>query len=121
MSKPSVLPPKAGATGARHDRRIAVRYAGNPETDCHASVSPGGSHPAWVRDISASGVALLMARAVAPGTDLTLVLENASLGVTRLLRARVVHALEVPPNGYWLHGCSFERTLTDPELRAFAE
>ncbi len=105
----------------RRDRRIAVRYAANPDTDCHASLSPGRSHPAWVRDISATGVGLLMAREVKPGTDLTLILENVAQGLLRLLRARVVHAMEVPPNSYWLHGCSFERSLTNAELRAFAE
>ena len=91
-----------------------MRFAGNPDADCRASGPSGSSHPAWVRDISGSGVALLIAREFVPGTELTLVLENAALGVTRLLRARVVHALEVPPNGHWLHGCSFERLAERP-------
>jgi hypothetical protein len=120
MSKPRVLPPKSGAA-ARHDRRVAVRYPGNPDAACHASAPAAGTYPAWVRDISATGVALLIEREFEPGTELTIALANPEQGVTRLLRAHVVHALEVPPHGRWLHGCAFACELSEAELRAFGE
>jgi hypothetical protein len=122
MSDPTVLPfsydqvPVGGL-----DRRVAVRYPGNPDAACQAITSPAGILPAWVRDISAVGVALLINREFAAGTVLTIELSNPVQGVACLLRARVVHTLELPPDGRWLHGCAFERTLTDQELQAFAD
>jgi hypothetical protein len=74
-----------------------------------------------VRDISASGIAVLIDREFAPDTVLVIELENPARGVTCALRARVIHALEIPPDDRWLHGCAFERELTAEELRAFAE
>lgn len=121
MSKPSALPTNRCAPAVRPDRRVAVRYPGNPDASCHAVAPSGGVCPAWVRDISASGVALLIGREFEPGTVLTVELENPGQGVTSALRARVVHTLEIPPDDRWLHGCAFERELTGEELRAFAE
>jgi hypothetical protein len=121
MSEPTVLPSNDHAPVGGLDRRVAVRYPGNRDASCQTFVSPAGICPAWVRDISAVGVALLVNREFAPDTVLTIELNNAARGVSCVLRARVVHTLELPPDGRWLHGCAFERTLTDAELRAFAE
>jgi hypothetical protein len=103
------------------DRRVAVRFSGNPDTACHAFPPSGATCAAWVRDISTSGIALLIDREIEPGTVLTIELENAEHGVSSVLLARVVHTLEVPPDHRWLHGCAFSRELTDEELRSFAE
>jgi hypothetical protein len=121
MAEPSVLPANEPAPVGGMDRRVAVRYPGNRDASCQAIVGPGGICPAWVRDISAVGVALLVSREFPAGTVLTMELDNPILGVSRVLKARVVHTLELPPDGRWLHGCAFERTLTEEELRAFAE
>jgi hypothetical protein len=121
MSEPVLLPGDDRATVGGLDRRVAVRYPGNADASCQAYASAGGLLPAWVRDISAVGVALLINREFASGTVLTIELDNPVRGVSRVLRARVVHTLELPPDGRWLHGCAFERTLTDEELHAFAE
>jgi hypothetical protein len=103
------------------ERRVAVRYPGNPDAACRAHSPSAGVYPAWVRDISATGIALLVPAEFEPGAILTLEIENAGRGVSCVVRARVVHALEVPPDRRWLHGCAFERPLTADELRAFAE
>jgi hypothetical protein len=121
MSKPNCLPTTGGATAVGRERRVAVRYPGNPDASCQAVVPVGDVWPAWVRDISTSGVALLIGREFAPGTVLTVELENSGEGMARALRARVVHTLEIPPEDRWLHGCAFERELSAEELRAFAE
>jgi hypothetical protein len=121
MSNPSLLHSNQRAPVGGLDRRVALRYPGNPDASCQAIMTPGGICPAWVRDISAVGVALLINREFAAGTLLTIELDNPIRGVSCVLRARVVHTLELPPDGRWLHGCAFERTLTDDELRAFAE
>jgi hypothetical protein len=120
MSEPTVLPSNDHAPIGGLDRRVAVRYPGNPDASCQTIAAPGGICPAWVRDISAVGVALLIGREFKPGTVLTIELINDHQGVSCALRARVVHTLELPPDGRWLHGCAFERPLTDEELRAFA-
>src|SRR5581483_3678282 len=96
MSDPTVLPSsydRAPVGGL--DRRVAVRYPGNPDASCQAITSPAGILPAWVRDISAVGVALLINREFATGTVLTIELSNPIRGVACLLRARVVHTLEL--------------------------
>jgi hypothetical protein len=120
MSKPNVVPVPNYVRAAWLDRRVAVRYPGHPDAACVASPPSGGIYPAWVRDISTSGVALLMEREFPDGTVLTIELENAQQGLVRVLRARVVHTLEVPPDERWLHGCAFEEPLTDEDLRGFA-
>ena len=121
MSDPSLLvTANTGPVSAR-ERRVAVRYPGNPDAACRAYTPSAGVYTAWVRDISATGIALLLPSEFEPGALLTLELENADQGVSCVLRARVVHALEVPPDGHWLHGCAFEKPLTAEELYAFAE
>jgi hypothetical protein len=121
MPEQFVIPSNPHGPISGLDRRVAVRFPANPDASCHAAPASGGSCTAWVRDISAVGVALLIAREFAPGIVLTIELENAIRQVSCVIRARVVHTLEIPPDGRWLHGCAFERTLTDEELRAFAE
>ena len=54
------------------------------------------------------------------GTCLTVELENAEKRLVRRLRARVIHAVEIPFER-WLHGCQFERELTAEELQAFID
>lgn len=121
MSNPSLLVSENNGSASSRERRVAVRYPGNPDAACRAYAPSAGVYPAWVRDISATGVALLVACEFEPGAVLTLELENPTRGVSIVVKARVVHVLEVPPDRRWLHGCAFERPLTDDELRAFAE
>jgi hypothetical protein len=121
MSNPSLLVSANNDPVGSRERRVAVRYPGNTDAACRAYSPSAGVYTAWVRDISATGVALLISCEFEPGALLTLELENSDRGVSRVLQARVVHALEVPPAGRWLHGCAFESPLTDEELHAFAE
>jgi hypothetical protein len=121
MSLPSLLASANSDPVRQCERRVAVRYPGNPDAACRAVCPVAGVYTAWVRDISATGVALLVACEFEPGALLTLELDNALAGVSCVVRARVVHALEVPPDGRWLHGCAFDKPLTAEELRAFAE
>jgi hypothetical protein len=121
MSNPSLLVSANNDPVIQHERRVAVRYPGNPDAACRAYSPAAGVYTAWIRDISATGVALLLPCEFEPGALLTLELDNARAGVSRVVRARVVHALEVPPDGRWLHGCAFEKPLTAEEMHAFAE
>jgi PilZ domain len=121
MSNSSLLVPANTGLATSRERRVAVRYPGNPDAACHAYTPSAGVYTAWVCDISATGVALLVPCEFEPGALLTLELENAEQNVSCVLRAQVVHALEVPPDGRWLHGCAFEKPLTAEELWAFAD
>jgi hypothetical protein len=121
MSNPSIFVSANKSPVDFRERRVAVRYPGNPDAACRAYSPSAGVYTAWVRDISATGVALLVPCEFEPGALLTLELENAGQGVSCVLQARVVHVLEVPPDRRWLHGCAFERPLTAEELHAFAE
>jgi hypothetical protein len=121
MSQPLVVPTQACTSARCGERRVAVRYPGNTDAACRAFAPSAGVYTAWVRDISATGIALLLDREFERGAVLTLELNNADQGVTAVVQARIIHALEVPPDGRWLHGCAFERPLTAAELHAFAE
>ncbi len=121
MSNPSLLASANNGPVHSRERRVAVRYPGNPDAVCRAYAPAAGVYTAGVRDISATGVALLLPCEFDPGALLTIELENDAQGVGRVLRASVVHVIEVPTDRRWLHGCAFERPLTDEELRAFAD
>ncbi len=119
MSNPLSLPSTNDTRQVCSDRRVAVRHDASPETACQA-VAPswGVVYAAWVRDLSASGIGLIVECLLEAGTWLTVELDNAGPGASLRLRARVIHAMEMP-NEHWLHGCAFERELTDDELHAF--
>jgi hypothetical protein len=121
MSIQPTLVPEDRAPARGRERRVAVRYPGNPDAACRAYAPSVGIYTGWVRDISATGAALLLPCEFEPGAPLTLELENPSQGVVRVVSARVVHTIEVPLDGRWLHGCAFDQPLTAEELLAFAE
>jgi hypothetical protein len=103
------------------ERRASVRYACSLE-NFSTKVSTGSKTeadqwPATVLDISASGVALLLRRPFEPGTVLTLALRDENFKVEQTLQIRVAH-LKPRSRSEWLAGCSFERALTETEVRA---
>lgn len=121
MSKSVILPGAPVSERRATERRVAVRYPVSHETTCHAVTAPYGALcPGWVRDLSASGIGLVIDRRFPAGTWLTLELDNAELGASVSVSARVVHVIEMP-NDTWLHGCAFDRDLNENELRAFTE
>ena len=120
MSNPSLLVSRTTARPATASGAWPCATPATPTRPAAPTPPARGLHR-WVRDISATGIALLVPCEFEPGAALTLELENSDRGVSRVVRARVVHALEVPPDRRWLHGCAFERPLTAEELLAFAE
>ena len=68
-----------------------------------------------VRDISQTGIALLVDEPLRPGTVLVITLQNQLLRLTRLLPIRVMHATEVGDG--WVLGCQFVRKLSSPEIQ----
>jgi hypothetical protein len=101
------------------DQRVAVRFAGNYKTSCQLLKDKEGEWlPAWVRDISATGINVLMERQFEPGTLLLLELENPETQKFSRTEMVVIHTMECP-NGDWFHGGAFAKELSPEELHAF--
>ncbi len=103
------------------DRRAYVRLA----ADLEAVARPAGhlEELGWlgrVRDISCGGVGLLLRHRFQPGTRLDVELRASMGAAQRTVSVRVAHSRAVSADGapYWLHGCAFDRPLTDEELQA---
>jgi hypothetical protein len=121
MSNPVALPWSDFPRQVRVERRVAVRHPCNDETLCQAvDPSAGTVCLAWVRDLSVSGIGLLIERHFRPGSWFTVDLDNPECGLSLRLRVRVIHTLAMP-NDHWLHGCVFERELSLDALQAFVE
>src|SRR5947209_20383502 len=89
------------------DRRVGVRRHCNQGARSRPDVLPEDMlWEAQVRDISASGIGLLIDCPFPPGTTLAVELQGAAGALTVL--ANVVHT-NAQPDG-WLHGCE----LTEP-------
>ncbi len=111
--------PRRTMSTADSDHRSAPRCEFNPAIGCQV-VDPasGARWPAWVRDISCTGISVLVEAHFAAGRLLAVELKGSMNGFFRSLRVTVRHCDIVFPNNAWLHGCSFEHALTQEEFRA---
>jgi serine/threonine protein kinase len=87
-------------------------YGGTGETD--------ELWPLVVRDVSAGGIGVLLARRFEMGTELTIELTAGQDATPRWLPARVVR-IEPEKNGHWVHGCAFRHPLSQDELAALVK
>ena len=87
-------------------------YGGSGETD--------ELWPLVVRDVSAGGIGVLLARRFEMGTELTIELTAGQDATPRRLPARVVR-IEPEKNGHWVHGCAFRHPLSKDELAALVK
>jgi hypothetical protein len=112
---PTSIPPKQSGI----ERRAHVRYVRNLAAFCHLLTTE--SKDAWcqgaVRDISVSGLGLVIPYAVLPGKLLAVQLE----GVSRRLLARVAHATRQPGGGAWIVGCELISQLRKEELQVLLQ
>jgi hypothetical protein len=72
--------------------------------------------PAAVRDLSATGVGIVVGVRQEPGTWLPVRLVHVGRDITCPMRAQVVHT-ERRPDGYWFSGCVFQGFLDEHELQ----
>lgn len=115
---------------APDDRRAHVRYVvgvGSSGTIHDSVFDPPGDGPpsqqVWplvIRDVSAGGVGLLLARRCEVGTELLIVLPGGARKGMRLVPVRVVR-VKRENHGHWAHGCSFLAPLGDDELAALLD
>jgi hypothetical protein len=100
----------------RIERRAAIRY----QTDQEASCAIGFQHQSiWgrVNDISVRGVALLLDRAVQPGTPLAVDILSKIHPLPLRVRAHVIHC-QKHSSTTWIIGCAFDRPLFEDDLLA---
>jgi hypothetical protein len=116
--QPTPAPQPPGPPSEPADRRESERFP--PETTPICRVG-GEALPeefrAIVRDLSTSGIGLLVNRPVKSGEVLVLSLETVDRHPGRPLPARVMHCSAVS-EGNWLVGCQFVRKLSETELQA---
>lgn len=100
------------------DRRASLRQISNWEGRCE-SLNVRTDQSWWfaqVRDLSASGIGLLVRRRYEPGTLLLIEVTSPDHHLMRSLKARVVHA--TPDGNNWLLGCTFINLLDDAAVQA---
>jgi hypothetical protein len=94
------------------DRRAAVRHVCRQRHPCRYLVRPTMQPlPAFVHDVSATGLGLILPQPIAPGTALMLHLPGRRRGISCVHSARVVHVR--PYGGGWLAGCRLTQPLTE--------
>ena len=104
----------------KNNRRRGVRHAVGVGSSGHIdpAVHAGGELETWplvVRDVSAGGIGLLLARRFEPGTELFIEYGDEKRKKPRKLLARVVR-VQNESAGHWFHGCRFDADLQEDEL-----
>jgi hypothetical protein len=110
------VPDKSG-----NERRASVRYTCDPESfspenSCRPITAP--SREAWsaiVRDLSTSGIGIIVNRRFEPGTLLKVDLEDAEHTTSTTLLVRVARISQEDPTS-WLLGCTFTTKMTESDL-----
>src|SRR5215471_12765938 len=107
--------PKNRAT----DRRAWIRMPKDQQVTCQPMADTGTEDPAtaWigtVRDISAGGITVILARHFEPGTSLIVDLSTDSKAPSQPRPVRVTHAT-AHGKGYWIIGCAFASPLSQNE------
>jgi hypothetical protein len=98
------------------NRRQAPRHQCPHPSPVRLLVLPGRP-PVWgfTRDVSTTGLGLLLSRPLDAGTVLTLELGEEVPADTSTLSGQVVHATPFPQGG-WLVGCRLSRPLREEEM-----
>ncbi len=99
-------------------RRAETRYHCGPATAGRVSKSDDETlRRAWILNMSATGIGLLLDSALEAGTQVMIHLKSTSGSTCFDLAARVAHAT-VQGNGEWLIGCELAERLGQDDLDA---
>ncbi|MFL5244677.1 MAG: hypothetical protein ACJ8FY_21455 [Gemmataceae bacterium] len=114
--------PPVPSVSSEVDRRGAERFACDSDLVCRI-IEPlkYRSNQVGIRDISRTGICLLLSSQFQTGTELAIELENHRLRFTHRLPIRVQHNGIQLPNESWLHGCAFGKVLPKEVLEVFSE
>jgi hypothetical protein len=97
------------------DRRAHPRHEIDIATKCH-SLSDDSDLPARIRNVSRSGVRLVVQRPVTEGTMIRMDLPGLPEGLHTTFLACVTNVTALP-DGQWALGCVFSLELSDSEIR----
>src|SRR5271165_2235424 len=100
-------------TGSAPDERRASERYPREGSATWLTVSEEKSGLPWaaVRDISLSGIGLIVKQPLQAGSVLVITLHNHDLRLARMVPIRVMHATPTA-GGDWILGCQFVRKLT---------
>src|SRR5258708_39193876 len=114
--------PDQSSASSEAERRGAKRFPCNGDMVSRLiEPSESRSSQVGIRDISQTGICLLLPAQFQTGTELTIELENRRLRFTHRLTVRGQHNGIQLPNESWLHGCSVANRLPRQVLEAFTE
>lgn len=113
LSAPDVGP--TTLTRRRRDTRYPCSLKGQCRPSGHAFST--GVWPVNVRDISVSGIALVLSRRFEPGTILVVELLDQKEQVSQIFLVRVARVEQLADRA-WLLGCTLARRLDENELKA---
>jgi PilZ domain len=102
--------------GIEVERRTVVRYLCDRKV-FYAPLWTSERRWARIRNVSVTGISLLVAAAIKPGTDLAIDMKTVEPGILLTLVARVVHATK-QDEGNWIIGCTFLSGPREEPLRA---
>ena len=112
-----IAPEPQGAELATADRRMAPRFEATGKVSCHPSCGrPGELWPGHVRDISRTGIGLIMPRRWERGTILLLEVSPEG-GAPRSLCACVIHSTRLSEASY-IVGCAHGGDFDEEEIQA---
>jgi hypothetical protein len=102
---------------SRRERRRSPRYRCELQTACVViSLVEPVLLAVRVRDISQTGIGLVLSNRVQPGTFLAVKLQGPRQTAPRVLRAKVVHASVQGDRRTWVLGCCFVGEMRKEDL-----
>ena len=118
MLKPDTLEQITKENSRNSERRAWVRHPCDLDTACRPLGGERGLQwPGEVRNLSAGGVAVRLARRFEPGSVLAVDVLGSDKSILRTLFARVMH-VTLQNDGSWLLGCAFTNPLGEDDLKA---
>ncbi len=111
---------------ATDNRRTTVRFplrigsCGIVDTSIHEGDGAQEKWPLVIRDVSADGIGVLLARRFEPGTELAIELTFEQKRPPKRIPIQVSR-VQVERAGHWIHGCQFAKPLTNDQLRALVK
>src|SRR4029077_7990559 len=95
------------------ERRASVRFPCDVRASCRTGGDKTGVEwPATIKDVSRTGVGLILGRPFSAGIFLTVKLVRPD-GQTLTVQAKVLHVRN--DSAKWVHGCLLSEALTDHE------
>jgi len=116
--EPDTVEQIANENSAQSEHRAWVRYPCDLNTACQPRA--GARRLQWpgeVRNLSAGGFSVRLARRFEAGTVLSMDVQGRDESILRTLLARVIH-VTLQNDGSWLLGCAFTNPLSEDDLKA---